>query len=275
MAILLSCTTYEMCIIVALSIAVICCNFATMIVDVFSHDTVNTACVTHIRLSGVACDGKLGSATYGTILSINLYKFGQHGTLPTSIGSFQSMTSMAIRDSIISGTIPSTIGLLTSLATLRLSNNRLFGSIPSSIGNIKSLKSLFMGSNLLNGTIPSSFSGLSLLYYIDMQNNALNGTLDSVIGSLTILTFLYLNNNLLSGTIPSTMSQLGGLIYLNFSNNFLTMGSSATLSSATFSRATLFFNSYSLEGNCIEYHYKDVFFRIEVNVWPTHCRRKL
>ena len=251
MAILLSCTTYEMCIIVALSIAVICCNFATMIVDVFSHDTVNTACVTHIRLSGVACDGKLGSATYGSILSINLYKFGQHGTLPTSIGSFQSMTSMAIRDTIISGTIPSTVGLLTSLATLRLSKNRLFGSIPSSIG------------------------GLSLLYYLNMQNNALNGIIDSGIGSLTKMGYLYLNNNLLSGTIPSTMSQLGSLIYLNLSNNFLTMGSSATLSSATFSRTTLFFNSYSLEGNCIEYHYKDVFFRIEVNVWPTHCRRKL
>ena len=132
-------------------------------------------------LLGVTCDSYSWSGTFGRVTEIYLNSVDMRGTLPSSIGNFQSMTFLAIYNSRTSGTIPSTIGALTALQTLALSWNFLDGTIPSTMSALTSMSSLYLQNNYLTmGTATSvpieTFSSytLSNSMYLDANCLAFN-----------------------------------------------------------------------------------------------------
>ena len=142
------------------------------------------------------------SATYGRIRSIDIYGRSLTGTLPSSIGNFQSVTSLNIASNSLKGTIPSTINGLTSLTVISFYLNSLKGTIPSTISALTSLSEIYFHSNSLTGTIPSTMSALTSLTYLDLRYNYLTmGAATSVpistFSARTLSGYLYLDNNCL------------------------------------------------------------------------------
>ena len=149
----------------------------------------------HVFVTGVECDSISGSPTYGRVQVIDLSSKSLSGTIPSSIGNFEWMTSMSLRGNKIAGSIPSAISGLTSLYYLYLDSNSLAGTIPSAISALTSLQGLLLDSNSLVGTIPSTISALTSLGSLSISNNYLTmGTATSVSNS----TF---STTTLSGTI--------------------------------------------------------------------------
>ncbi|RVX04855.1 putative LRR receptor-like serine/threonine-protein kinase [Vitis vinifera] len=70
------------------------------------------------------------------------------------IKGLKNLTSLVLRNTLISGSIPSYIGEYQSLQTLDLSFNNLIGGIPSSLFKLNNLTALFLGNNRLTGTLP-------------------------------------------------------------------------------------------------------------------------
>ena len=234
-----------------------------------------------IYFTGVDCNPYIQSANYGRVISIVFgYEIDKRmsGTLPLSIGNFQSMTEMRFYSSGLTGTIPSTVGALTSLQILRLIENDFTGIIPSSIGMLKSLEWLSISSNTrlggpiptsfsnliklkylringnqLTGSIPKFFAGLTDLIRLTVDDNSLTGTIPSFIGNFQSLTMLHFSKNSLSGTIPSSMSLLTVLGDLWMNKNYLTMGNAITVPTSTFSEATLAGTLY-LDYNCLAFY---------------------
>ena len=166
-----------------------------------------------------------------------------HGvTCGTVSGSatYASVTSIILVSLSLTGTIPSSIGSLTSLQYLKVYKNSLSGTIPSSIGSLTSLQQLYLYGNSLSGTIPGS------------------------IGLLILLTALHLESNRLAGTIPSSFNKLTRLSDLELETNYLTMGSATTVSTGTFSSATLS-GTFNLSSNCLAFTYASI------SVSVTHC----
>ena len=106
---------------------------------------------------GVTCNTTAQSDTYGRILSILFSKVAwRGGTLPTSIGNFQVLSTLTFDTSDIGGIIPSTIGQLISPQTLRLNGNLLIESIPTLFDNLLSLTELRLSLISLIGPIPDT-----------------------------------------------------------------------------------------------------------------------
>ena len=170
--------------------------------------------------SGLTCDTAAGSATYGSVIQLDI-SCSQTGVQMT-------------------GTIPKTISTLTNLNLLYLCGNKLAGSIPSTMGSLTNLVRLAVDGNQLTGSIPSSLGGLVLMTFAAFSNNLLVGTIPSSFGLLTSLITLNAYSTSLSGTIPTTFNQLTQLSVLDLHNNLLTMGSVATsVPTSTFSSSTL------------------------------------
>ena len=180
---------------------------------------------------GVTCGSLSGSSTYANVISISLYLSALNGSLPSSIGNFQSLTILSLSDNKINGSIPSTISGMTALQTLYLSYNSLTGSIPSTISGMTALQSLALSSNSLTGSIPSTIS------------------------SMTALQSLYFSYNGLTGTIPSTISSMTALHFFDLRNNYLTMGTATTVPPSTFSNNTLNHGNILLDSNCLAFSY--------------------
>ena len=199
----------------------------------------------HVFATGVECDSISGSATYGRVQVIDLSSKSLSGTIPSSIGNFEWMTSMSLRGNKIAGSIPSAISGLTSLQLLHLDSNSLEGTIPSAISGLTSLQGLYLNSNSLVGTIPSAISTLKSLYYLSLHSNSL------------------------VGTIPSTISALTSLGSLSISNNYLTMGTATSVSISTFSPTSLS-GTINLNENCLVFDTRSPLpYR---HVTATHCR---
>ena len=180
---------------------------------------------------GVTCGSVSGSSTYANVISISLDSLALYGSLPSSIGNFQSLTVFDLSDNKINGSIPSTISGMTALQTLYLSYNSLTGSIPSTI------------------------SGMTALQSLDLTSNSLTGSIPSTISSLTALGSLSLSRNSLIGSIPSTMRTLTALQFINLDNNYLTMGTATTVPPSTFSNNTLNHGEIYLDSNCLAFSY--------------------
>ena len=221
----------------------------------------------HVFLSGVTCDTIVGSATYGRIRSIDISGRNLTGTLPSTIGNFQSVTSLNIAWNSLKGTIPSTISALTSLTGIYFFYNSLTGTIPSTISALTSLTVISFFYNSLTGTIPSTISALTSLTGIDFSSNSLTGTIPSTISAWTSLTVISFSYNSLTGTIPSTISALTSLTFLNLRYNYLTMGAATSVPISTFAARTLSGNLY-LESNCLVFDTNNPY----RHVTDTHCR---
>ena len=217
--------------------------FDLMVVFLVWNYINDIARTSHIFLSGVTCDNIVGSASYGRITSISISYRSLTGTLPSTIGNFQSVTSLNIGRNSLKGTIPSTINGLISLTVIAFYSNSLTGTIPTTISALTSLTEIYFHSTSLTGTIPSTIS------------------------ALTSLTGIYVSFNSLTGTIPSAMSALTSLTALYLDNNYLTMGAATSVPISTFSATTLSGSLY-LESNCLVFDTNKPY----RHVTATHCR---
>ncbi|KAH1121310.1 hypothetical protein J1N35_004470 [Gossypium stocksii] len=141
----------------------------------------------------------------------------------------KSLGVLDLRNNNISGTIPSSIGEYQSLTQLDLSFNNITGQIPDSLFNLSSLTHLFLGNNKLNGTLPAEKS--SSLRNIDVSYNNLAGNFPSWISEPNLLINLVANNFTIgesnSSVLPSGLNCLqrnfpcnrGSGIYFNFAIN--------------------------------------------------------
>ena len=155
-------------------------------------------------LIGVTCDNISWSTTYGRIISINFTSgVDLSGTLPYSIGNFQSVTALSFVNNSIAGPIPYSISGLSSLRYLDLHGNYVSAAL-SFLTSLTSLRYLDLHNNPLYGTISYSLGGWQSLEYIDLHNTSLIGSIPSVFGALPLLRYLNLSYNSFSGTIPKS-----------------------------------------------------------------------
>ena len=124
----------------------------------------------------------------------------------TRLGQIQSL-DMSSND--IDGTLPSEIGSMQSLSALTLSHNKLNGTIPSSLGNLLNLHEVVdLGHNTLTGTIPLHVGQLGRLKKLYLNSNRLSGTIPSELVRLNQINAIRLDSNLLTGQVPILLCDL-------------------------------------------------------------------
>jgi hypothetical protein len=147
----------------------------------------------------------------------------------------------------------SSLGLFDGLQHIGLRNSALTGPVPKWLLNLTSLNFVDFGNNKLTGTVPTEFGALTGLTQLDFFSNQLTGTVATELGaltaltelrSLTALTELRFDINGLTGTVPTELGALSGLSYLAFSANQLTgavpaeLGALTALTDLRFDRGT-------------------------------------
>ncbi|XP_024195865.1 probable LRR receptor-like serine/threonine-protein kinase At3g47570 [Rosa chinensis] len=99
----------------------------------------------------------------------------------------------------IRGSIPSIIGTFQSLNRLDLSNNIFVGHIPQSFSDLKGLEYLDLSYNRLSGTIPKSLEKLRYLNYLNFSFNKLSGEIPSGGPFVNFTDQSFLENGVLCG----------------------------------------------------------------------------
>lgn len=130
-----------------------------------------------------------------------------YGTLPSEIGSLQSLQALQIWSNQLTGTIPDTFSDLNSLLQFQVSHNKLSGDIPSWMGGLKSLEELNLHDNQFTGILSGELKELSSLNTFTVSWNQLSGTVPSWFGELDQLSVLWLNNNLFTGVFPNQINE--------------------------------------------------------------------
>ncbi|CAL5340946.1 hypothetical protein CsSME_00025155 [Camellia sinensis var. sinensis] len=215
----------------------------------------NNSRVTSMVLAGMDLTGSLSN----DILSLSELQYldlsnnkGLTGTLPSSIGNLNQLTTLILIGCSFSGPIPDSIGSLQQLVFLALNANSFSGPIPPSIGNLSNLSWLDLTDNQLNGTIPvssRSTTGLDMLvkarhFHLGMNqlfgsipsqlfhsnmnlihaifdNNKLTGSIPETLGYVQTLEVIRFNWNSLNGPVPSNLNNLTSVSELYLANNNL------------------------------------------------------
>lgn len=145
---------------------------------------------------GVYCDnGGVGP----NVEKIDLTTNGLTGTVPASIGSLSTLTTLILSNNGLHGPLPSSIGFLSALVNLRLGGNLLTGSLPSTIGCMTKLATISIASNKLSGPLPDTLGSLVLLTFFSVSTNSIDGQLPNSIGGCSSLQILYALSNSLTG----------------------------------------------------------------------------
>ncbi|XP_059429259.1 receptor-like protein 19 [Corylus avellana] len=179
----------------------------------------------------------------GSLQTMNLYRTGFSGTLPSSIGNLKMLSTVGLGSCNFIGSIPDSMASLTQLKYLDISNNKFSGSIPnfSMCKNLTTvrlynnylsseiistqwekllnLESLLLGDNLLNGNIPDSLFSHPSLQVLYLSNNQFSGQLKEFSNASSFLEYLFLDNNHLEGPIPMSIFELHGLRWLLLGSN--------------------------------------------------------
>lgn len=178
------------------------------------------------------------------------------GTVPTSIGSLQSLVFFVLSNNNIHGKPPS-LKKCTSIESVDLGYNRFSGNLANLIGeSMQSLLMLRVRNNSFSDKIPSTICTLSNLHIVDLSQNNFSGFIPSCMGNLSgfkidlsskdvgrfqwklkvnakgrvlecfntlyLVKSLDLSGNNLSGEIPNELMSLHRLWTLNLSSNHLT-----------------------------------------------------
>lgn len=106
----------------------------------------------------------------------------------------QHLHELYLQDNNLRGTIPSMLGSFETLRALDLDRNQLSGSIPTHLGMLSSLNALFLDYNHLSGTIPSELTLLSKIEEMQLDNNMLQGAVPPFNFSSMYLCLMYGND---------------------------------------------------------------------------------
>ncbi|KAG7535695.1 Leucine-rich repeat-containing N-terminal plant-type [Arabidopsis thaliana x Arabidopsis arenosa] len=132
--------------------------------------------------------------------------------------SSRHVTVLSLPSSNITGTLPSNLGSLNSLQRLDLSNNSINGSFPVSLLNATELRFLDLSNNHISGELPASFGALLNLKVLNLSDNSFVGELPKTLGWNRNLTMISLKNNYFSGQIPGGFKSTE---YLDLSSNLI------------------------------------------------------
>ncbi|KAL9815727.1 putative protein kinase RLK-Pelle-LRR-III family [Arabidopsis thaliana] len=136
----------------------------------------------------------------------------------TCDASSRHVTVLSLPSSNLTGTLPSNLGSLNSLQRLDLSNNSINGSFPVSLLNATELRFLDLSDNHISGALPASFGALSNLQVLNLSDNSFVGELPNTLGWNRNLTEISLQKNYLSGGIPGGFKSTE---YLDLSSNLI------------------------------------------------------
>ena len=131
------------------------------------------------QFEGITCGTIPGTAGYNSVEAISIHNLGLTGSIPWSIGDFQSLTSFDISDNSLTGSIPSSVGNLSKLKFLSLMQNSLIGTIPPQLSSLVILTSLDLSSNFLTSgvaqSVPlSTFANATLYGFLNISANCLS-----------------------------------------------------------------------------------------------------
>ncbi|KAG6714748.1 hypothetical protein I3842_05G217200 [Carya illinoinensis] len=146
------------------------------------------------------------------------------GNIPTDIGKFNNLNTLALDNNELTGSLPATLGKLYKLQVLYLDYNKLEGPMPSSICHLKSLFELYLDDNKLSGHIPTCINNLTFLRRLGFSFNQLSSTIPLSLWSLTDLLEVNLSSNSFSGSLSWKIEDMKVLIKLDISRNQLSGG---------------------------------------------------
>jgi len=95
--------------------------------------------------------------------------YNMTGYLTNSLGSFQKLIKLELKNNTLSGTVPPGLGYLTSLQILNLNRNKFSKLLPQSLGHLSGLTLLDFYSNKLTGPFPAFVQRLTKLTYLDVS----------------------------------------------------------------------------------------------------------
>ena len=167
------------------------------------------------------CNDTISSSC--TINALNLTAMNLNGSIPVQLPSLLSeLHTLVISNNIhLHGTIPTSINMFMSLTLLDLSYNSISGSIPTQLCELSSLKGLYLNNNVISHSLPTEIGKLLSLTMLMVSGNLLRGIIPSEIGQLINLKILYLYSNSLSGSIPSEICKLRNITLVDLFSNYL------------------------------------------------------
>uniref|UniRef100_A0A1D1Y5X2 non-specific serine/threonine protein kinase n=1 Tax=Anthurium amnicola TaxID=1678845 RepID=A0A1D1Y5X2_9ARAE len=193
---------------------------------------------------GVSCTRDVARVT-----GLKLPGRGLKGTIPSSVGLLDKLTSLDLSHNLLHGTLPPELSRLARLELLNLSFNALSGPVTPAIAGLRSVRFLDLSSNChFNGTDlfglqafpslttfnvsnnsfagpvgPDACLGSGLLRVLDLSMNRFSGELseEALSNCSAHLQELYLDSNSLSGNLPSSLFDLVSLKNLSLPSNNL------------------------------------------------------
>lgn len=161
------------------------------------------------------------------------------GTIPSSIGTVQTLQIIRLDNNVLGGPVPSNINNLTSLHVLNLANNGLIGPMPNLTG-LNSLNIVDLSNNSFDPSeAPAWISQIENVTTLAIESGRLHGQIPQKLFSFPRLQQVMLRNNSFNGTLDMGSNISGQLQFVNLESNALT---SVALSSS-------YNNSILLSGN--------------------------
>ncbi|RDX82637.1 LRR receptor-like serine/threonine-protein kinase ERL1, partial [Mucuna pruriens] len=148
----------------------------------------NMSNLTDIDLSFSSLTGSLPVLRRGNLCKLQNLDLSNNdltGDITQMLETFSSCTNQSLmflnlNSNKLTGTLPHSLGLFNSLCDLDLSSNSLSGPIPASVGNLSNLGSLNLEGNMMNGKIPESIGQLTKLYALNLLHNNWEDTITNI-----------------------------------------------------------------------------------------------
>ena len=177
--------------------------------------------MTGMQQLGLGTNNSNRDATHGVVemtgmqtLILSTNKFT--GTLPTEwFTTWVNISTMDLRDNLLTGTIPPIIFSQTNLTVLVIRKNSFSGPLPT---DLHKLSALLADRNKLSGTLPPTALHLRTL---TLTGNRLAGSLPSQLFYPRV-THMLLRGNDLTGALPVALASSPSLEFLDLSANRLT-----------------------------------------------------
>jgi hypothetical protein len=132
------------------------------------------------------------------------------GTLPSELALMTKLSGFSIfGEPLLAGSIPSQLGSLNSLSIFYVGNTSIGGSIPSQLGSATNLDFFLAMFNNFSGNIPSQLGMIgSSANILVLVESSLTGSIPSQLGLLQIASTVALIASQVSGSIPSQLGLL-------------------------------------------------------------------